>query len=217
MASHPSRGSGRVSLVVVATGVLLFVALVPSALAEWKQFQGGPSHAGVSDGPTPPLSVAWRNEDIELGITDALGGLSAPVVAEDGTIVAVGPREVLGFSSADGSPTFSAERRFGPSVQPAIADGPDGPIVIFTEGYGDDPPGTATPSPTPSGSPAPSGSEDGSAFDSHVNAVDLDGGPVWAEPAPLDAVVIMPVTVDEDSAYVADVDGGVTALDAATG
>ena len=169
--SHPSRGRGRVSLLVVATGLLLFVGLVPTALAEWPQFQGGPSHAGASDGPAAPLAVAWRNEDIELGTTDALGGLSAPVVADDGTIVAVGPREVLGFSSADGTPTFSVERDFGPSAQPAIADGADGPIVIYTEGYGDDPPGTASPSPTPSGSPSPTApEEEGSAFDSHVNA-----------------------------------------------
>lgn len=213
--SHPSRGRGRVSLVVVATGLLLLVALVPPALAEWPQFQGGPSHAGVSDGPAPPLAVAWRNEDIELETADALGGLSAPVVAEDGTIVAVGPREVLGFSSADGSLTFSVERVFGPSVQAAIAEGTDGPIVIYTEGYGDDPPGTATTA--PSGSPSPSAAPDETAFDSHVSAVDLDGAPVWAEPAQLDGVVIMPVTVDGDTAYIADVDGGVTALDVASG
>lgn len=194
----------------------MLVGIAPAALADWPQFQGDASHAGVSDGPTAPLAVAWANEDVELEAGGTLGGLSAPVVADDGTIVTVGPREVLGFSATDGSERFSVARDFGPSVQPAVAGGTDGPIVVYTEGYGDDPPLTGTPTGSPAASPSPSPAPD-DVFDAHVNAIDLDGQPVWDEPAQLAAVVIVPVAVDADTAYVGDVDGGVTAIDLASG
>jgi outer membrane protein assembly factor BamB len=212
--SRPSRDLGRALLVVASSGAML-LGTAPGARADWPQFQGDGSHAGVTDGPVAPLEVAWTNDDVELEGGGALGGLSAPVVADDGTIVAVGPREVLGFSSADGSSTFTVERDFGPSAQPAIAGGTDGPIVVYTEGYGDDPPGTGTPTATESPSPSPEEGDD--AFDSHVNAVDLDGDPVWDRPAQLDAIVVVPVAVGGGTAYVGDVDGGVTALDVETG
>jgi outer membrane protein assembly factor BamB len=206
--SHHVRGRRRAVGVAAATVVL---TLVPGAiaLASWPQFQGSGAHAGVSDGPTAPLAVAWSNTDIDLEAPDARGGLSAPVVAEDGTIVSVGPAAVLGFAATDGAPVFAAERDFGPSTQPAVAEGANGPVVVFTEGYGDNPPvptATATSSPSPS----PTGDED--AFDSHVDAVDLEGEPAWDAPAALEAVVLAPVTVDERAAYVGDVEGVVTAL-----
>jgi len=208
--SHPSRGSRRALGFALATISLLLGAPVV-AFASWPQFQGGGSHQGLSDGPTAPLAVAWANLDIELGGPDARGGLSAPVVADDGTIVTVVPTAVLGFSPSDGSPVFEAERDFGPSAQPAVADGPDGPVVVFTEGYGDQPP-AATGTASPSASPSPVEAGDGDAFDSHVNAVDLQGEPAWDAPVQLDALVLMPVAVDERSAYVGDVDGVLTAL-----
>jgi outer membrane protein assembly factor BamB len=211
--SHPARGRRRAPGVALATVALLLGAPL-AAFAAWPQFQGGGSHAGVSDGPGAPLQVAWTNGDIELGGPDARGGLSAPVVADDGTIVTVAPTAVLGFSSTDGAPVFEAERDFGPSSQPALAEGPDGPIVVFTEGFGDQPP-AATATPTSSSPPSPAG--DGEAFDSHVNAVDLHGDTAWSAPAQLDAVVQMPVAVDDEAAYVGDVDGTVTALDIASG
>ena len=215
--THLGRGRLRSLPVALAAAASILGAPV-AALAQWPQFQGSPTHEGVSDGPTAPLRVAWTNDDIGLGGPDARGGLSAPVVADDGTIVAVAPTAVLGFAPSDGSPVFEAERDFGPSAQPAVAGGADGPIVVFTEGFGDEPPpptSTAAPSPTPS--PSPSEAGDGDAFDSHVDAVDLRGRPVWDEPVPLDAIVQMPVAVDGDTAYVGDVDGGVTAIDVATG
>lgn len=213
--SHPIRGRRRALLVAVCAGAIVLGGAA-SALADWPQFQGDGSHAGVSDGPAAPLEVVWRNDDVELAEGEALGGLSAPVVAEDGTIVAVGPREVLGFSSEDGSERFRVERDFGPSAPAAIAAGPGGPIVVYTEGYGDEPPSTGTSTTSPRPSPTPDEGED-AVFDSHANAVDLDGEPAWEEPAPLDAVAIMPVAVGDDAAYVGDVDGGVTALELATG
>jgi outer membrane protein assembly factor BamB len=205
--SHPCRGDGRTLTLAIATiGVLLGTPL--AAFADWPQFQGDAAHGGLSDGPEAPLRVGWTNTDIDVHGPDARGGLSPPVVADDGTIVTVAPTAVLGFSSSDGASAFEAERDFGPSSQPAVAAGSDGPIVVFTEGYGDNPP-AATASPSPSPSPTPDDDDD---FDSHVDAVDLEGGTVWDSPAPLDALVLMPVAVDGETAYVGDVEGGVTAI-----
>jgi outer membrane protein assembly factor BamB len=207
-------GSSLVSrrlLAVASTVVVLVLGAPLAALGDWPQFQGQASHAGISDGPPAPLSVAWTNTEVELEGPNTTGGLSAPVVAEDGTIVVVAPTAVLGFSAEDGSGTFTAERDFGPSSQPAIADGADGPIVVFTEGFGDDPPaGTATPSPAEE--------DEDEAFDPHVNAVDLGSGePAWDSPVELEDAVQTPVAVDVDTAYVGDVSGRVTAVDLPSG
>ncbi len=187
-----------------------------AALADWAQFQGAGAHDGLSDGPQAPLAVAWTNDDITLEGTDTTGGLSSPVVAEDGTIVVVAPTAVLGFDGRDGSPVFSAERDFGPSSQPAIGQAPDGSIVVFTEGFGDTGPagsGSVTPSPSPAGQ-----NDAGGGFDSHVNAVDLETGePAWPSPVQLEDIVQTPVTVDETSAYIGDVGGRVTVIDLASG
>jgi outer membrane protein assembly factor BamB len=197
---HPHR-----TIAVVALATTAIVGTPLAALAAWPQFQGSAGHDGVSDGPTAPLTIAWRNRDITLEGSNTSGGLSSPVVADDGTIVTVAPTAVLGFSSTDGSPTFTVDRDFGPSSQPAIADGPDGPIVVYTEGYGDNPPtGSVTPSPSP----------DGGGFDSHVNAISLaTGKPAWKSPAQLDEIVVAPVAADQRSAYITDAGGTVTAVD----
>ena len=210
--SHPFRGDGRtLALAITTIGVLLGTPM--AAFAAWPQFQGDEGHDGLSDGPEAPLQIEWTNTDIDIDGPDARGGLSPPVVADDGTIVTVAPTAVLGFSSSDGAPAFEAERDFGPSSQPAVAEGSDGPIVVFTEGYGDNPPAsTASPS-----SPSPAEAGDGEEFDSHVDAVNLEGGPVWDAPAALNALVLMPVAVDGETAYVGDVEGGVTALALDTG
>jgi len=210
---RPSRVSRR-SLTVAPLTAAIVVGLPLAALADWGQFQGSSTHDGLSDGPSAPLGVAWANDDIELDGPVITGGLSSPVVAEDGTIVVVAPTAVLGLDGGDGSERWSAERDFGPSSQPAIGSGPDGPIVVYTEGFGDNPPaatGSATPSPSPA---AP----DGDGFDSHVNAVDLrTGEPVWASPVQLDDVVQTPVAVEEGAAYIGNVGGGVTAVDLGSG
>jgi outer membrane protein assembly factor BamB len=217
---RPSRSSfaSHRSLAVVSVTILIVVGAPVAALGDWNQFQGSPQHDGLSDGPTAPLSVAWTNEDIDLGDTGTTGGLSSPIVAEDGTIVVVAPTEVLGFDGEDGSEVFSTDRDLGPSSQPAIAQGPEGPIVVFTEGFGDAGPlatGTASASPSPSPSGVESEEEE---FDSHVNAVDLaTGEPAWESRVSLDDVVQTPVAVDKSSAYVGDVGGRVTAVDLATG
>jgi outer membrane protein assembly factor BamB len=212
---HPSRVARR-SLAFASVTVAIVMGVPLAALADWVQFQGGGAHNGVSDGPSAPLAVAWTNEDIELEGTDTSGGLSSPVVAEDGTIVVVAPTAVLGFDGEDGSPVFSADRDLGPSSQPAIGHAPDGPIVVFTEGFGNSAP-AASGSVTPSASPEEQ--NDGSdGFDSHINAVDIETGkPVWGSPVQLEDVVQTPVAVDETSAYIGDVGGRITVVDLKSG
>jgi len=213
------------SLTVVAITLVVVLAVPVAALADWSQFQGGASHGGVSDGPSAPLEVAWSSDAIRLDDADVTGGLSSPVVAEDGTIVVVGPNEVLGLDGDDGSEVFSAERDLGPSTQPAIGQGSDGPIVVFTEGFGETG-SSATASPTVSPTPSqatpsqatPSQDGDGDGFDSHVNAVDLlTGEPVWGSSVQLEDVVQTPVAVDGSAAYIGDVGGHVTAVELSSG
>ena len=212
--SHLSRASHR-SLAVASVTVAIVVGAPLAALAEWVQFQGGGAHNGLSDGPSAPLAVAWTNEDIELEGIQTIGGLSSPVIAEDGTIVTVAPNAVVGFDGEDGSQIFSADRDLGPSSQPAIGQAPDGPIVVFTEGFGD---GGPTPSGSATASPSAAAQDDGDSFDSHVNAVDLASGePVWKSPVQLEDVVQTPVAVDETSAYIGDVGGRVTVVDLGSG
>jgi outer membrane protein assembly factor BamB len=212
---HLSRAPHR-SLAVASITLAIVVGGPLAALADWVQFQGGGSHDGLSDGPSAPLALAWTNADIKLEGTDTSGGLSSPVVAEDGTIVVVAPTAVLGFDGGDGSPVFSAGRDLGPSSQPAIGRTPEGPIVVFTEGFGNGGPastGSVTASPSPS---AQAGA--GGGFDSHMNAVDLaTGKPVWGSRVQLQDVVQTPVAVDQTSAYIGDVGGRVTAVDLASG
>ncbi|HEX5936371.1 MAG TPA: PQQ-binding-like beta-propeller repeat protein [Actinomycetota bacterium] len=204
----------RRALIAASIATAAVAGLPLAALADWPQFQGRGTHDGSSDGPSAPFELAWRNDDIDITDGEITGGLSAPVVAEDGTVVVVGPHEVLTFDGGDGAETRSTTRHFGPASQPAIAEGTDGPIAVFTEGFGDDPPPTsATPSPSPA--VAPDG-EDG--FDSHVRALTLeDGQDVWETPVELTEIVQAPVATDETTAYVADVGGTVTAIDLDTG
>ena len=213
--AHLSRASHR-SIAVASVTVAIVLGAPLAALADWPQFQGAGEHNGVSDGPSAPLAVAWTNEDIKLEGADVTGGLSSPVVAADGTIVVVAPNAVLGFDGEDGSQIFSADRDLGPSSQPAIGQSPDGPIVVFTEGFGDSGPassGSATASPS-----APAQNDEGDGFDSHVNAVDLETGePVWGSRVQLEDVVQTPVAVDETSAYIGDVGGRVTVVDLESG
>lgn len=208
-----SRRSRR-SLIAASIAFSLLLVFPIAAWARWDQYQGGETHEGGIDGPSAPLRVAWTNRDIDLSGDDIAGGLSAPVVAEDGTIVAVASGAVLAFEGDDGSERFSVNRDLGPASQPAIGAGADGPIVVYTEGLGDaDASATASASPSPDG-----GSDDEEPFDSHVNAISLETGePSWPEPVQLSDVVQTPVAVDDTTAYVGDVSGGVTAVDLATG
>jgi outer membrane protein assembly factor BamB len=203
---------------VAWVSLAVVVGMPLAALADWGQFQGGPTHEGLSDGPSAPLEVAWRRGDIPIDDAEVTGGLSAPTVADDGTIVVVGPNEVLAFDGSERSEVFSAERDLGPSVQPAIGDGPDGPVVVFAEGFGDRGPSrTTSPSVSPSVTPStsPAGEDD---VDSHLAAIDLrTGEPVWPSTVSLEDVVATPIAADETAAYVGDLSGHVTAVELSSG
>lgn len=192
-----------------------------SASGDWPQFQSNAAHTGaVSDGVQAPLKEAWHL-DVPPGGPDHQFGLSAPVLAGD-TIVVVGPTEVIGVDLGSGEQRWSAPRDYGPSVAPAVATVDGNDVVVFTEGFGSNPPQTSTspsaptaasPSSEPSSSPAPSAGP----FDSHVAAIDLaTQRPLW-DPVPLEHVSRTGVTVDGDSAFVGDNAGNIVAIDIGTG
>src|SRR5687768_9436651 len=107
--------------------------------ATWTQFQGDAGKTGaVSGGPEPGFRQAWRTT-IAPGGPDARFGLSAPVIAGDIAIV-VGPEEVVGIEVSSGEQAFAVPRELGPPVAAAFADVASGPLVVYTEGWGDGPP-----------------------------------------------------------------------------
>jgi outer membrane protein assembly factor BamB len=178
----------------------------------------------LAGGVAPPYREVWR---FDPGLTGRFG-VSAPVIGGD-LAVTVGPRAVYGVDLATGEADWELPRAFGPVAPPAIADTGEGSALIYTEGYGPNPPGEAFSSATPSGSststatPTPSTTPDASEggdvpFDSRVIAVDLQTRePLWDGPLDLQAVSRSGVTVDGDTAYVGDEDGIVTSIDTATG
>ena len=211
--SRVPRTSRAPIRVVVAASLLLVVGAPVAAWADWPQFQGNAFHDGLSDGPLAPLEVAWTQRNISLESDDAATGLSSPSIAPDGTIVVVAPGAVKTFDGTDGHELRSVDRDLGPANQPAVAAGPDGAIVVFTEGFGDERP-SATATPTPSPGP----DEEEASFDSHVRAISLETGEdLWATPVQLEDIVQTPVAVEGSTAYVGDVGGGVTAIDVASG
>ncbi len=184
---------------------------------DWLQFQGDAGHAGsAAVGPQPAFRQAWR---FDPGLTGRFG-VSAPVIAGD-LAVTVAPRAVYGVDLATGEQSWRIDRDFGPSAPPAIAGSATGPLLVYTEGFGPNPPSEAFASPTAGttsdagATPADTGD---TPFDSRVIAVDLlTRRPVWDAPVPLQAVSRTGVTVDGTSAYVGDDDGMITAIDLADG
>jgi outer membrane protein assembly factor BamB len=208
-----------VLLTLVAGGQgLLIVAASAQAIEGWGQFQGDAAHTGfVADAVQPPYQPTWHL-DVPLGGPNGTFGLSEPVV-DGSSVIAVAPESIVAADLATGRELWDVERDYGPSVSPAVAATPRRRILIYTEGFGDDPPeSTATPS---TAAPPSSGSTSGSderPLDSHISAIDLDTQePVWDTPVQLDAVSRTGVTVDGDTAYVGDNTGTVYAIDVATG
>ena len=189
--------------------------------ATWTQFQGGPGKNGaVSGGPEPGFRQAWRTP-IAPGGPDARFGLSAPVIAGD-IAIAVGPEQVFGLEVSTGEQAFSVPRDLGPPVAAAIADVAAGPLVVYTEGWGDGPPDApavagepATEELSPSAEPA-SDAGDGPAT-SYLAAFDLATQERAWKPVALDAVSRTGVTVDGDRAFVGANGGIVTAVDLTDG
>ncbi len=204
---------------VLGGGWLLVGVASAQAIGAWTQSQGNAAHTGsLPEAAQPPYVESWHL-DVPPEGPGADFGLSQPVV--DGTtVIAVGPTSILAADLATGRQLWSVERDYGPSVSPAIAGAAERRILIYSEGFGDSPPGaSATPSASTTGSssPSPSGS-DGGKFDSHVAAIDLDTRkPAWDAPLQLEAVSRTGVTVDGDTAFLGDNAGNVYAVDVATG
>jgi outer membrane protein assembly factor BamB len=197
--------------------VSIWVAAIATAhgLESWGQAQGGAAHTGyIVEAPAPPYQEAWRF-GVAPGGPDRAFGLSAPVVAGS-TVVAVGPRAVVAADLHSGEPVWTVDRTYGPSVSPAFALTPHGGVLLYTQGFGDSPPGTSpTPSTEASASPAPSSTEP---FASNLTAIDLaTQEPIWDGPLQLKEVSRTGVTVDGDTAFVGDNRGNVYAVDVATG
>lgn len=192
------------------------VGLLAQTAGSWSQAQGGPGHPGyVPAAPAPPLRQAWYLEAATGGPASSFG-LSAPVVSGS-TVIAVGPEEVVAADLGTGRELWTVTRAYGPSVPPAIATKGEADIVLYTEGFGDSPPGTSpTPSPESAGSPSPTGGSQ--PIDSRLQAVDLvTRKTVWKAPVQLKEVSRTGVTVDGDTAYVGDNRGNVYAVNVATG
>lgn len=191
---------------------------------DWSQFQGDAAHAGsTAVGPQPAFRQAWR---FDPGLTGRFG-VSAPVIAGD-LAVTVAPGAVYGVDLATGEQTWMLDRDFGPPAPPAVAGNATGAVLLYTEGYGPNPPTEAFASSTAGTSPSSSEvspSEAGTStdagdtpFDSRVVAVDLaTQRPVWDAPVQLQGVSRTGVTVVGATAYVGDDDGMITAIDLASG
>jgi outer membrane protein assembly factor BamB len=206
----------------VAAGFAFPIGALAQSAEGWSQYQGDAGHAGVALAlAPPPYSVAWSTP-FELGGPNLQNGLSAPVLTDD-LAVTVGPTDVVAFGLADGQETWRVRRDTGPSVPPALASVEGKPVVVFTEGYGDNPPAsTTTPvssSPSASSSPTPSPSSTGgeaTPADSHIAAIAVgERRRRWT--AELGAVSRTGVTIDAGTAYVGDSDGEITAIDVTTG
>lgn len=207
---------------ILAAGALLLGLMATPALGQetmppgdWPQFQGDAGHAGsVPDGPQPAYRQTWRFDPALTGRF----GVSAPVIAGD-LAVTVAPRAVYGVDLATGEPRWMLDRSFGPSVAPAVAANPDGTVVVYTEGFGTNPPSEGFTSPTdatsspPSGTPGVQTDTGETPLDSRVVAVDLaTQRPVWDDPVQLQAVSRTGVTIEGTTGYVGDDDGIISAI-----
>lgn len=207
----------------VLAAMLSFPGLAGAqVLSGWSQFQGGPDRAGaVQDGPAPGFRTAWEVGQETGGPRNAYG-LSAPVVGE-GTVVATGPTAVFAVDAVTGDPAWTVDRALGPSTAPALVEGTDGPLVVFTEGWGDGPPDVSeTPSVTASASVSPgAGSDEGDDASEEgtvprLVAVPVGGGaPVWSVELP--DVSRTGVTITGTVAIVGSIDGTVTAVETGSG
>lgn len=202
-------------MITLSGSIWLAATAAAQALEPWGQAQGGPTHTGyVAEAPAPPYQEAWRF-DATPGGSDGAFGLSAPVIAGS-AVVAVGPRAVVAADLDSGEPLWSVDRTYGPPVSPAVASTPDGRVLLYTQGFGDSPPGT---SPTPSGEASASPPSSSTVpFASNLTAIDLDTQePIWDQPLQLKEVSRTGVTVSGDTAYVGDNRGNVYSVDVASG
>lgn len=204
---------------VVGGGWMLVAVASAQTIGGWTQPQGDAAHTGyLADATQPPYRESWHL-DVPLEGPAADFGLSQPVV-DGSSVIAVGSTEIVAADLAGGRQLWTVERDYGPPVSPAIAATPSRRILIYTEGFGNSPPGSsATPSASGASSSSPSTTgSDGGPFDSHAAAIDLDTRqPVWDVSLQLDAVSRTGVTVDGDTAFLGDNVGNVYAVAVGTG
>lgn len=221
-AGRARRGRRVLAMAGLAAAALAFpVGALAQTAGDWTQYQGDAGHAGAAAQlAPPPYALAWSSPFV-LGGPNLQDGLSPPVLTDDAA-VAVGPTDVVAFGLGDGRETWRARRDAGPSVPPALVSVEGTTVVVFSEGYGDNPPAataspattSSTPTPTPSSAGGATGEE--RSVDSHVAAIAVgDRRRRWT--VELDAVSRTGVTVDGDTAYVGDSSGQITAIDVATG
>jgi outer membrane protein assembly factor BamB len=198
---------------VVGGGWLVLAAASAQTAPGWTQALGDPSHSGyLADAAQPPYRESWHL-DVPLAGPSGDFGLSQPV-SDGSSAIAVGPTQIVAADLGTGAQSWTVQRDYGPPVSPAIAATANRRILIYTEGFGDSPPGSGA---TPSASPSAVASGGGS-FDSHVAAIDLDTRkPVWDSPLQLEAVSRTGVAVDGDTAFLGDNRGNVYAVAVATG
>ncbi len=211
----------RLAAMAVAVASLGFASTaVAQSIAGWPQYQGGPTHPGVATGPEPGFASAWELPVAPGGPGDRFG-LSAPVIS-GGTVIAVGPQEVLGVDVSTGEEAWSWPREVGPSVPGAIAETDDGSVFVYTEGWGDGPPPASgiAPSATTPPSPSPAvDAADAETFEgpSRLVALSISGSPIELWKLDLPEVSRTGVLVTGSLAIVGTNDGAVTAVDVATG
>jgi outer membrane protein assembly factor BamB len=194
---------------------------VAQASGAWPQYQGGAGHPGSApDGPAPAYGVRWTHPEALSG-PEGVSGLSAPIIADD-LVVAVGVRDVVAVGLTDGDERWRLARRPGPPVPPAVGTARGRSILVYTEGYGPNPPGaSASPStsspasssitPTSSGSPSA-----GSDLHTSIVGIDLDDHKeLWRTDLP--SASRSGVTILDGTAYAGTNDGSVTAVDLASG
>ena len=229
------RVLASLTLATCAWTTLGSVAAALEAPGGWTQAQGSALHAGVAtEAPEPPYQEAW-SAPVALGGPDHQFGLSAPVIAGD-TVVCVAPEQVIGFNLQTGVSTFSVKKQLGPSVPPALVSvGAGHTAVVYTEGFGTEPPSGLPTSPSPSTGAAPSVSSSPSSAaspsvggssststaatstQSQLAAFDLQTHePLWP-PVALDQVSRTGVAADGGMAYVGDDLGTIYAIDLAKG
>lgn len=196
----------------------------PSASAQqaegWTQAGADASHSWSSPGPAPPYRLAWH-VDVAPGGATGKQGLSQPIVV-GGTVIATAPDEVLGIDAATGDVAWTVERMEGPSTPPAVADGGEGGILLFTEGWAGhqpqpagaspSPPSTASPTPSPTPTPSPNEEVDARLVGIHLATME----PAW-EPLTLGDVSRSGVAVEGTTAFVGDRTGTLHAVDVVTG
>jgi len=162
-------------------------AAEPGTGFAWPQFQGGPSHLGVADGPAPPYRQSWTFPVEPLGQQ----GASAPIVARDEAIV-VGPDAVYGIDLSTGEERWTLARTVGASTTPAVASVKGTTVLLFTEG---------------------SSSSDAKLRAVEL----ADRKPAWRSSFALGEESHTGVTVAGDTVFVGDDAGHVFAVDLATG